>query len=116
MINCSTIETLIFQVKRWITFNEPFNLCIEGYGLGTWAPMIKSPGVGEYLCGHYLLEAHAAVYHLYKTKYYKKYHGEVGIVLDSRYFYPNDTTSVDKHDIDRAQEYRVNYNIALQLP
>lgn len=96
----------LFQVKRWITFNEPFNLCVEGYGLGTWAPMIKSPGVGEYLCGHYLLEAHAAAYHLYKKKYFKKYHGEVGIVLDSRYFYPNDS-SVDKHDIHRAQEYRV---------
>lgn len=68
--------------------------------------MIKSPGVGEYLCGHYLLEAHAAAYHLYKEKYFKKYHGEVGIVLDSRYFYPNDS-SVDKHDVHRAQEYRV---------
>ncbi|CAO1305237.1 unnamed protein product [Diamesa hyperborea] len=96
------------RVKRWITFNEPFNLCVEGYGLGTWAPMIKSPGVGEYLCGHYLLEAHAAAYHLYKKKYFKKYHGEVGIVLDSRYFYPNDSR-VDKHDIHRAQEYRLGW-------
>lgn len=40
------------KVKRWITMNEPFNFCTIGYGsTPDWAPAIKSPGVGEYLCG-----------------------------------------------------------------
>ena len=31
------------RVKQWITFNEPFKFCIDGYGTGTFAPAVKSP-------------------------------------------------------------------------
>ena len=98
------------RVKLWITFNEPFDTCVDGYGTGISAPLISVSGVGEYLCGHYLLEAHAVAYHLYKDKYYEDFKGLVGISLNSRYYYPKDS-SVGKDVIQRAMEYRVRQQI-----
>jgi beta-glucosidase/6-phospho-beta-glucosidase/beta-galactosidase len=69
---------------------------------------VKSPGVGEYLCGHHLLLAHASAYHLYQQKFHKTQKGKVGITLDSRYYYPKDP-SVTKFDLHRAQNYRLGW-------
>jgi beta-glucosidase/6-phospho-beta-glucosidase/beta-galactosidase len=97
------------KVKTWITMNEPFNFCTAGYGKNPdWAPAIESPGVGEYLCGHNLLLAHAAAYHLYKEKYFEKQQGSIGITLDSRFYYPKDKT-VTNEDLQRAQLYRLGW-------
>lgn len=57
------------QVKMWITFNEPFETCVTGYGLGEYAPRLHLDGVGDYLCGHTILRAHARAYRLYHHKY-----------------------------------------------
>lgn len=94
------------RVKLWITFNEPFDTCVDGYGTGISAPLISVPGVGEYLCAHYLLEAHSVAYHLYKKNYFPDFGGLVGISLNSRFYYPKDS-SVGKDVIQRAMEYRV---------
>lgn len=94
------------RVKKWITFNEPFNFCIDGYGTGINAPGINASGVGEYLCAHYMLQAHAAAYHLYKEKYFEAQQGQVGISLNSRFHYPEDE-SVANDLAERVQEYRV---------
>lgn len=94
------------RVKRWITFNEPFIFCIEGYATGRFAPNVKAPGVGEYLCGHHTLQAHAAAYHLYKQKYFDKQKGQVGINLVSRSHYPKDS-SISADLVELAQEFRV---------
>lgn len=59
------------QVKFWMTFNEPRNQCQQGYGSGGKAPQIISPGIGEFWCTHYILKAHAEVWHIYK-KHFKK--------------------------------------------
>lgn len=91
-----------------MTVNEPYNYCTIGYGSGSWAPSIKSPGVGEYLCGHHLLLAHAAAYHLYKDKYFEKQKGSVGITLDSRYYYPRHL-NITQYDLHRAQDYRLGW-------
>lgn len=88
--------------------NEPYNFCVIGYGQGTWAPGVKSPGVGEYLCGHHLLLAHAGAYHLYRKKYFDVQKGSVGITLDSRYYYAKDP-SVTGDDLHRAQVYRLGW-------
>lgn len=88
--------------------NEPFNFCTQGYGTSAvWAPAIHSPGVGEYLCGHYMIIAHAAVYHLYREKYFKSQRGSVGITLDSRFYYSN--SSLSKEELHRAQDYRLGW-------
>ncbi|CRK95548.1 CLUMA_CG009013, isoform A [Clunio marinus] len=96
------------KVKNWMTVNEPFNLCTIGYGSNEWAPGIVSRGVGEYLCGHHLLLSHASAYHLYKNKYFMKQKGSIGITLDSRFYYPKNS-SVTKFDLQRAQEYRLGW-------
>lgn len=58
--------------------------------------------------GHNLLLAHAAAYHLYKDKYFDKQRGTVGITLDSRFYYPKDST-VTNDDLHRAQLYRLGW-------
>lgn len=63
------------HVPFWITFNEPGEICVTGYGLGINAPNVKLSGTGDYQCGRTLLLAHAAVYHLFKRKYRSKCQG-----------------------------------------
>lgn len=95
------------KVKRWITLNEPYTSCIMSYEIGMYAPGIKSAGVGNYLCVHHLLMAHAAAYHLYDRKYRKKIGGEIGIALESVYLFKNDSTSDKEHH--RAMQYRFGW-------
>lgn len=64
------------RVKKWITVNEPYSICGDTYGRGNGAPHIKSPGIGDYLCGKSLLLAHARAYHLYDKIYKKSQNGE----------------------------------------
>lgn len=62
------------SVKYWITFNEPKNVCHQGYGSGEKAPLVKSPQA-EYLCSHHVILAHAKVWRLYNETYKKKQKG-----------------------------------------
>lgn len=64
------------KVKYWATFNEPRNTCEQGYGEGGKAPQISSPSVGEYLCGHYALKAHAEAWHIYDLQFRTKQEGK----------------------------------------
>ncbi|CAO1425867.1 unnamed protein product [Diamesa serratosioi] len=93
------------RVKRWITFNEPYNFCVEGYGVGVVAPLIKAAGVGEYLCTHYMLQAHAAAYHLSKNKY-KEQNSQLGISLNTKHHFSKDPRNGD-YISNRAQTYRL---------
>lgn len=64
------------KVKYWVTFNEPMQTCLEGYG-GTYrAPALNRHGIAEYLCTHNLLKAHANVYHLFDKEYRHLLDGE----------------------------------------
>ena len=56
------------RVKRWITLNEPWVVAILGYGLGTFAPGIKSNS-DPYLAGHHLLIAHAQAVSCYRKEF-----------------------------------------------
>lgn len=75
---------------------------------GSSAPLIKSPGVGEYLCGHHLLLAHAAAYHLYKDNYANDQRGMIGITLDGRFYYPQDS-SVGDDIVQRAVNFDIGW-------
>lgn len=94
------------RVKRWITFNEPAVFCGEGYGYGSKAPAILSPGVGDYLCAHHVLIANAEVYRMYKEKYFAEQQGEVGICLNSGFNYPFNS-SVDAATTEKAQLFEL---------
>lgn len=98
------------KVHHWITFNEPFDFCIDGYGNGESAPLVYAPGVGEYYCVDNVLKAHATVYHLYSNKYRKLYGGKVGITLISRFFYDAGHSDADVDIVDRAMQYQVRIN------
>ncbi|XP_031639720.1 myrosinase 1-like, partial [Contarinia nasturtii] len=86
------------RVKYWITINEAAEFCVKGYGGKIHAPGINAHGKGEYLCVHNALKSHAVAYHLYKREYYNQYKGQVGIALDSSFFYSdsNDTVVVNR--------------------
>lgn len=92
------------QVKKWTTFNEPNEVCIDGYGDGTNAPLVDLNGVGEYYCIDTIIKAHAAAYHLYKNQYYQKYGGKIGITLNSRYFFSDQN---DKDIVERGMQFWV---------
>lgn len=66
-------------------------------------PSIESLGVGDYLCVHNVLQANAAVYRLYKEKYFKKQRGKVGICLNSVFAWPLNKT--DAIAAERAMQF-----------
>ncbi|GJN27288.1 hypothetical protein PR202_gb15300 [Eleusine coracana subsp. coracana] len=68
------------RVKHWITFNEPWTFCSNGYASGMFAPGRCSPweqgkcsagdsGREPYTACHHQLLAHAEAVRLYKEKY-----------------------------------------------
>ncbi|XP_061711095.1 myrosinase 1-like [Cydia pomonella] len=90
-------------VKIWTTMNEPHQHCYNGYGGDYFAPAIKSHGVGEYLCIHYMLLAHAAAYHLYDEEFRPTQKGKIGITLDAFWAKPKNSSNPD--DIEAAERY-----------
>lgn len=67
------------RVKEWVTFNEPHVMCVYGYGK-IYGPVSLAPGlglngVGEYLCSHNIIKAHARTYHLYDDVFRSKQKG-----------------------------------------
>jgi beta-glucosidase/6-phospho-beta-glucosidase/beta-galactosidase len=95
------------RVKRWITFNEPYIFCVHGYSEGSKAPLIKAPGVGEYLCGHYMLQAHAAAAKIYNEKYRATQKGQIGISLFSNFYFPR--TKEDEKIAHQVQEFQLGW-------
>lgn len=96
-------------MKNWGTFNEPVIFCIYGYATLAHAPMVESPGIGEYLCTHNVLLSHARVYHMYRDNYYEQYKGKVGIVLNSGMTWPKDANKpADVAAADRSIQFWVS--------
>uniref|UniRef100_A0A1I8Q5D8 Myrosinase 1 n=1 Tax=Stomoxys calcitrans TaxID=35570 RepID=A0A1I8Q5D8_STOCA len=94
------------RVKVWITFNEPYDYCIPGYGAGNYPPMGEDSGVADYLCMDTTLKAHAATYRLYREKYFEKQKGKIGITISSRfYFSKSNNTAL----VDRAMQYSLGW-------
>lgn len=51
------------MVDTWLTFNEPWCVCVLGYCVGSQAPgKTTNPGIDPYLAGHHILLAHARAY------------------------------------------------------
>lgn len=90
------------RVKRWVTFNEPWAYCSRN----ALAPGFT--GTSEYLCGETVLKAHASVYHMYRTLFYKRFGGEIGITLNSYFYYPKRST--DASAAERALQFQVCFH------
>ncbi|KAJ1520157.1 hypothetical protein ONE63_004373 [Megalurothrips usitatus] len=98
------------KVKHWLTFNEPYETCTSGYGLGLAAPRVALDGVGDYLCAHTILRAHARAYHLYRRKYAAGQQGKVGITLNSEWFEPkNSSSEEDVLAAERAIQFKLGW-------
>ena len=59
----------------WITLNEPYVTCIDGYGYGSVAPAKKGIADYPYICAHNILKAHAKAYRLYQKEFAKTQKG-----------------------------------------
>lgn len=95
------------RVKIWITFNEPYESCVEGYSLGSSPPLITLRGTGEYICAHHVLMAHAAAYNVYKEHFRQDQRGMIGITLDSRFYFPKNPSDVDV--VNRAMNFELGW-------
>lgn len=54
-----------------------------------------------------MLLSHAKAYHLYKDKYADDQKGEVGICLDTNYYYPINANVTDSY-VDKAVQFKVS--------
>lgn len=59
-------------VRFWITFNEPFTFCHDGYG-GNDAPGGRSSGFEDYMCAHTVLRAHGMTYRMFEKEYKRRF-------------------------------------------
>ncbi|KAK9721944.1 Collagen triple helix repeat (20 copies) [Popillia japonica] len=69
------------RVTEWITFNEPHQVCGNGYSTGDLAPAYTQDGVGGYWCSYTLLMAHARTYELYNNNYRETQQGRIGFTM-----------------------------------
>ncbi|XP_050361906.1 myrosinase 1-like [Nymphalis io] len=76
------------RVKYWFTINEPREVCYQGYGMASMAPLFKMSGYADYICSKNLLIAHAKVYHMYNNEYRPTQGGTIGIVLSMKWYEP----------------------------
>ncbi|KAF5307521.1 hypothetical protein FQR65_LT06876 [Abscondita terminalis] len=88
------------RVKYWITFNEPKQTCLEGYGIADKAPGHNISGIADYICVHNVLKAHARVYHMYKKTYKESQNGKIGFTNDAVWSEPK---SKSAEDIEAAE-------------
>jgi len=59
------LSCLRFQVKLWLTFNEPTIFIYYGYGCGLSAPAVKGLPVIMFTVAHNVIRAHARAWHTY---------------------------------------------------
>ncbi|CAH1787043.1 unnamed protein product [Owenia fusiformis] len=81
------------RVKHWLTFNEPWVVAWQGYGEGSFAPGIVSPGVAVYKAGHTMIKAHAKAYHTYNDTFRASQKGVISITLNTDFKSPKNTSN-----------------------
>lgn len=106
------------RVKSWLTFNEPHTFAMMGYHSGTHAPgrcsnrllcQNGNSSTEPYIVVHNVLRAHAMSVNIFRTKYFPKFGGQIGITLDSPWLVPLDPTS--QKDIE-ATERAMTWHLA----
>uniref|UniRef100_A0A8C4QVN3 Beta-glucosidase n=1 Tax=Eptatretus burgeri TaxID=7764 RepID=A0A8C4QVN3_EPTBU len=77
------------RVKMWLTFHDPLNAAIHGYGTGRLPPGHQDPnGTSAFVVAHNMLLAHAKVYRLYQYHFKPLQAGCVSLVLASPWMKP----------------------------
>lgn len=65
------------RVKKWITINEPMQMCKMAYGDGLLAPAYMASGMADYMCSYTVTRAHSLTYHLYNSTFKPTQKGKV---------------------------------------
>ncbi|CAG9765666.1 unnamed protein product [Ceutorhynchus assimilis] len=94
-------------VKYWLTINEPFTICYDGYGSGGNAPGLQQIGDGVYQCAHTVLKMHARAYRVYDEEFRDRFNGQVGLVINSEWREPKSNSSLDLEAQERALQFSV---------
>lgn len=66
---------MYFEVKLWISFNEPWIVSWLGYGVSSFAPAKWGPGTNTYIVSHNIIKAHAKSFHTYNDTYRRTQNG-----------------------------------------
>ncbi|XP_018320184.1 myrosinase 1-like [Agrilus planipennis] len=101
------LENYSDRVKYWITINEPYSICNEGYGEVAYAPALDMSGRADYLCIHNLLKSHAAVYHLFNNTYRARNNATMGISLSAAWYEPS--SPEEEEAAERTRQFRVGF-------
>ncbi|XP_060850736.1 lactase/phlorizin hydrolase-like [Rhopalosiphum padi] len=95
------------QVKLWSTINEPRFVALA-YGNEGMAPSVGESfnGIADYMAIRNELLAHAAVYKLYKKKYFAEQQGEISLCLDTTAYYPiNPDLQEDRDAVSKSYDF-----------
>lgn len=90
------------RVKHWLTFNEPREICYEGYGSDMKAPALNRTDIGTYYCAKNLLVAHAKAYRAYVKDFKPKQKGVCGITISVNWY----ESSTDSEEDVKATEIK----------
>jgi lactase-phlorizin hydrolase len=98
------------RVKLWLTLNEPYVVSWLGYGVGDFAPGIKSPDTGTYIATHNLIKAHAAAWHTYDEQFRAGQAGCISVTLDSDWKEPLDASNPsDVEAAERDMQFKLGW-------
>ncbi|OXA45237.1 lactase-phlorizin hydrolase [Folsomia candida] len=92
-------------VKDWITFNEPWVICVLGYGTGVNAPGRTEMAETVYQCGHTIIKAHGLAYRIYETEFKDQQQGQVGITLNTDWNEPDVDDAEHRDASDRGLRF-----------
>lgn len=96
------------RVKFWITFNEPREVCYQGYGYNTKAPILNATGIGEYICAKHLVLAHAKAYHAYDEEFRPVQEGVCGYTTNLHSFEPLTDSAEDAYAAELRKQADVS--------
>lgn len=98
------------RVKYFITMNEPYQICYQGYGDVAKAPMLNIKGVAEYMCAKNLLLAHAKAYHIYDQEF-RKDGGVIFIAFSAQWYEPASASEADTIAAYETNQFMVREHI-----
>lgn len=108
------------RVKKWMTFNEPWTFCVNGYTTGLFAPGRCSDrsrcnkgdsSIEGYIAAHNVLNSHAAVVDLYRRVYQPFQNGIIGITLNMDWAEPQTSSAADMKAAERYRQVTTLYLI-----
>ncbi|XP_034826461.2 myrosinase 1-like [Maniola hyperantus] len=93
------------RVKTWLTINEPVAICDYMYNSGLYAPGIREPVFGPYLCNKYVMLAHAKAYRIFDEDFRPKYTGKISLVNNVLWIEPLTANDTGLAELGRQHQF-----------